>query len=109
MACTTGDAPDGTPPATLLSWNRSVSQMFALPGAGYAALGAGSPARPGSAGSSSQYHWFGLEPFLVGGGVCADDVLLVPDPVPEWLPPEPVVEVEPPVRDPVLEAPPPAS
>jgi hypothetical protein len=41
--------------------------MFALPGAGYAALGAGSPARPAFGGSISQNHWFGLDPLLVGG------------------------------------------
>ncbi|MGO9752498.1 MAG: hypothetical protein ACLP8S_00665 [Solirubrobacteraceae bacterium] len=42
-----------------------MSQIFALPGSGYAALVAGSPASPASDGSISQYQ----ESPVAGGGV----------------------------------------
>src|ERR1035438_1930551 len=57
-AVTTGERPLGIPaPATLESSNRSVSQMLAEPGRGYAPVMGGRPARPGRSGPISQYHW----------------------------------------------------
>jgi hypothetical protein len=44
------------PPFVLLSANMSVSQMFALPGAGYVPVTAGNPASPLAEGLISQYH-----------------------------------------------------
>ncbi len=69
MASTTADRlvgiPRWRPEEVSESSNRSVSQMFALPGAGYSALVTGSPARPAADGSISQYH----ESPVAGGGV----------------------------------------